>query len=115
MYESINEVYKKDNYLMDTHTAVAYTVKKKYQEETKDNKPALIVSTASPFKFPRSICNALGINVEGINDFKVLEKLALETDEKIPNSLATLENAKVLHDEVWDKSEMRDALLSYLK
>lgn len=115
VYESINEVYKKDNYLMDTHTAVAYTVKKKYQEETKDNKPALIVSTASPFKFPRSICNALGINVEGINDFKVLEKLALETDEKIPNSLATLENAKVLHDEVWDKSEMRDALLSYLK
>ena len=115
VYQSINEVYKKDNYLMDTHTAVAYTVKKKYQEETKDNKPALIVSTASPFKFPRSICNALGINVEGINDFKVLEKLALETDEKIPNSLATLENAKVLHDEVWDKSEMRDALLSYLK
>ena len=100
---------------MDTHTAVAYVVKKKYAHETKDDKPALVVSTASPFKFPRSICNALNIDVEGIDDFKVLEKLSKGTNNKIPNSLSTLETAKVLHDEVWDKSEMRDALLSYLK
>ncbi|WP_160687769.1 threonine synthase [Clostridium sp. C2-6-12] len=115
VYTAIKEVYEKDNYLMDTHTAVAYVVKKKYVEETKDNKPALVVSTASPFKFPRSICNALNIDVEGVDDFKVLEKLSKETNNKIPNSLSTLETAKVLHDEVWDKSEMRDALLSYLK
>ena len=114
VYAAIKEVYEKDNYLMDTHTAVAYVVKKKYVEETKDDKPALILSTASPFKFPRSICNALNIDVEGINDFKVLEKLSTKTNNKIPNSLSTLETAKVLHDEVWDKSEMRDALLSYL-
>ena len=114
VYAAIKEVYEKDNYLMDTHTAVAYAVKKKYVEETKDDKPALILSTASPFKFPRSICNALNIDVEKINDFKVLEKLSTETNNKIPNSLSTLETANVLHDEVWDKSEMRDALLSYL-
>lgn len=114
VYEAIKEVYEKDNYLMDTHTAVAYVVKKKYVEETKDDKPALVLSTASPFKFPRSICNALGIDVEGVDDFKVLEKLSTETNNKVPNSLSTLETAKVLHDEVWDKSEMRDALLSYL-
>ena len=114
VYAAIREVYEKDNYLMDTHTAVAYVVKKKYVEETKDDKPVLILSTASPFKFPRSICNALDMDVEKINDFKVLEKLSTETNNKIPNSLSTLETAKVLHDEVWDKSEMRDALLSYL-
>ena len=114
VYAAIKEVYEKDNYLMDTHTAVAYVVKKKYVEETKDDKPVLILSTASPFKFPRSICNALDMDVEKINDFKVLEKLSTETNNKIPNSLSTLETAKVLHDEVWDKSEMRDALLSYL-
>ncbi|MCE5221233.1 MAG: threonine synthase [Clostridium sp.] len=114
VYAAIKEVYEKDNYLMDTHTAVAYVVKNKYVEETKDDKPALILSTASPFKFPRSICNALNIDVEKINDFKVLEKLSTETSSKIPNSLSTLETAKILHDEVWDKSEMRDALLSYL-
>lgn len=115
VYDAIKEVYEKDNYLMDTHTAVAYVVKKKYIEETKDNKPALVLSTASPFKFPRSICNALEIDVDGINDFEVLEKLGAESNSKIPNGLKTLVTAKVLHDEVWDKSEMRDALVSYLK
>ncbi|RII35258.1 threonine synthase [Clostridium chromiireducens] len=114
VYDAIEEIYKKDNYLMDTHTAVAYVVKKKYVEETKDDKPTLILSTASPYKFPRSICNALDIDVDGVDDFKVLNELSNSTNTKIPNSLSTLENAKVLHDEVWDKSEMRNALLSYL-
>jgi threonine synthase len=114
VYAAIKEVYEKDKYLMDTHTAVAYVVKEKYVKDTKDDKPALILSTASPFKFPRSICNALNIDVEGLNDFKVLEELARETDNKIPDNLSNLKNAKVLHDEVWDKSEMRNALLSYL-
>lgn len=115
VYDAIKEVYEKDNYLMDTHTAVAYVVKKKYVEETKDDKPTLILSTASPFKFPRSICNALNIDVENIDDFEVLEKLSEETNNIIPQNLAGLAKAKVLHDEVWDKSEMKDALLAYLK
>lgn len=114
VYAAIQEIYEKDNYLMDTHTAVAYVVKNKYVKETKDGKPTLILSTASPFKFPRSICNALNIDVEGLNDFKVLEKLSKATDNRVPDSLSTLENAKVLHDEVWDKNEMKNALLSYL-
>lgn len=115
VYDAIKEVYEKDKYLMDTHTAVAYVVKKKYVEETKDDKPTLILSTASPFKFPRSICNALDIDVENIDDFEVLEKLSAQTNNSIPKNLAGLANAKVLHDEVWDKSEMRNALLAYLK
>ncbi|OOM80395.1 threonine synthase [Clostridium sp. BL-8] len=114
VYAAIKEVYEKDKYLMDTHTAVAYVVKEKYVKDTKDDKPALILSTASPFKFPRSICNALNIDVEGLNDFKVLEKLSKATDNKVPDSLSVLENAKVLYDEVWDKNEMKNALLSYL-
>ena len=115
VYAAIKEVYEKENYVMDTHTAVAYVVKEKYIKETKDNKPALVVSTASPFKFPRSICNALDIDVENINDFEVLKKLSESTNNVIPKNLASLENAEILHNEVWDKSQMRDALLSFLK
>ncbi|SFC76760.1 threonine synthase [Clostridium uliginosum] len=114
VYDAIKEVYEKDNYLMDTHTAVGYVVKNKYQKETNDFKQVLIASTASPFKFPRSICNALKIDVDKIDDFKVLEELSKNTKNEIPNSLATLSQEKVLHDEVWDKLEMREALLSYL-
>ena len=108
-------MYEKENNVMDTHTAVAYVVKNKYVNETKDNKPALVVSTASPFKFPRSICNALNIDVEGITDFEVLKKLSEYTKNEIPKNLANLENAKILHNEVWDKSQMRDALVAFLK
>lgn len=115
VYAAIKEEYEKENYVMDTHTAVAHVVKNKYIKETGDNKCALVLSTASPYKFPRSICNALNIDVKDINDFKVLTKLHEETKTEIPKNLANLENAEVLHDEVWDKSEMRDALLSFLK
>ena len=115
VHSAIKEMFKEKNYLIDTHTAVAYAVKKKYVEETKDDKPTLILSTASPFKFPRSICAALNIDVDGVDDFKVLEKLSAETKNEIPVNLAGLANAEVLHDEVWNKSEMRDALLNYLK
>ena len=114
VYDAIREVYEKENYVMDTHTAVAYVVKEKYKKETKDHKPALVVSTASPFKFPRSICNALNVDVDGINDFEVLKKLSEATENEIPKNLANLENSEVLHNEVWDKSQMRDALLAYL-
>ena len=99
---------------MDTHTAVAYTVKNKYVDETNDDKPALIVSTASPFKFPRSICNALGIDVKDVDDFEDLNRLSQATGEKIPVNLASLEKAEVLHDDVWDRTEMKQALVSFL-
>lgn len=115
VYAAIKEEYEKENYVMDTHTAVAHVVKNKYINETGDKKCALVLSTASPYKFPRSICNALNIDVKGIDDFKVLKKLHEETNTDIPKNLANLENAEVLHEEVWDKSEMRDALLSFLK
>lgn len=115
VYAAIKEEYEKENYVMDTHTAVAHVVKNKYVKETGDDKPALVLSTASPYKFPRSICNALNIDVKDIDDFKVLTKLHEETKTDIPKNLANLENAKVLHDEVWDKSQMKDALLSFLK
>ena len=115
VYAAIKEEYEKENYVMDTHTAVAHVVKNKYVKETGDDKPALVLSTASPYKFPRSICNALNIDVKDIDDFKVLTKLHEETQTDIPKNLANLENAKVLHDEVWDKSQMKDALLSFLK
>ena len=55
VYKVINEVYVKENYLMDTHTGVAYVVHKKYVKKVGMNKEVLIASTASPFKFPRSL------------------------------------------------------------
>lgn len=114
VYSAIKSVYENEGYLMDTHTAVAYVVNKKYIEETKDDKPYLVISTASPYKFPRSICNALKIDLGEINDIEVLKRLEEYTKVNIPDNLQSLDKKPILHNEVWDKENMRGALLSYL-
>lgn len=115
VYDAIKEVYNKDNYLMDTHTAVGYVVLNKYREETLDYRQALVASTASPYKFPRSICNALGIGIVDKNDFEILNILSDNTNINIPNNLKNLEEKNVLHREVCDKEKMKDSLLKFLK
>lgn len=57
--EMIHDTYKKTGYVMDTHTAVAAYVCKKYREESKDTKKCLVASTASPYKFARSVMTAI--------------------------------------------------------
>ena len=115
VYKAISNLYDNKGYLIDTHTAVAEVVYEKYVKETGDNRKALIASTASPYKFPRSICCALNIDVEDLNDFEVLNKLYEETKIAIPKNLLGLDKKKILHEEVWEKSEMKEALLSFLK
>lgn len=114
-YKEINDMYKNEGYLMDTHTAVAKVVHNKYVNETGDNKEVLIASTASPYKFPRSICKAIGLDVDNCTDFEVVKKLNEETKVEVPKNLKDLDKKQVLHDEVWEKEQMRDALLAYLK
>lgn len=58
-YQSIQKVYEQTSYIMDTHTAVAYAAYQKYKEQTKDNTPMVIVSTASPYKFTKDVMTAL--------------------------------------------------------
>ena len=115
VYKAIKEVYEKENYLMDTHTAVGYVVLNKYKNETGDNRQVLIVSTASPYKFPRSICRALGLDVSNKNDFEVLKLLNEYTNIEIPNNLKGLDVKKVIHNKVCNKEKMKESLLEFLK
>lgn len=114
-YKAIKDMYNNEGYLMDTHTAVAKVVYDKYVKETGDDRQVLIASTASPYKFPRSICKALDMDVDKLNDFEVVNKLFKKTNVPIPENLKNLDKKPVLHDEVWGKDKMRDALLAYLK
>lgn len=114
-HKAIKDMFEKEGYLIDTHTAVAKVVYDKYVEKTGDKKAVLIASTASPYKFPRSICEALDVNIDNISDFEVINKLYEKTKVNVPENLKDLDKKKVLHDEVWDKDQMREALLSYLK
>lgn len=113
--EAIKSVYENEGYLMDTHTAVAYVANKKYVEETKDDKHYLIVSTASPYKFPRSICNALGLDIWEKNDFEILDILKEYTNIDIPTNLQNLDKKTILHKDICHKDDMREALMSYIE
>lgn len=115
VYDAIKEVFENDGYLMDTHTAVAYVVLNKYREETGDNSEYLLASTASPYKFPRSICKALKMQCEDKSDFEILDILKEYTEKEIPNNLKCLNIKPVLHQEVCNKDMMQESLQNFLK
>ena len=87
--ETIAEVFNKYNYLIDTHTAVAYKVLCDYRTQTGDETQAVVVSTASPFKFCDSVLKALGQPHTGTED-KLIDMLAEASNCPAPRPLAQL-------------------------
>ena len=107
VYKAIKDLYEKEGYLIDTHTAVAYVVLKKYIKFTGDTTPYLISSTASPYKFSRSITNALEIDTNEDNDFEVIKRLNEFCGINIPTNLKNLDKKKVLHNNICSVNNMR--------
>ena len=102
--ETIKAVYEKHGYLMDTHTAVAWSVYEKWAKESGNNDVSVVLSTASPYKFSSSVMNALGKSYT--DEFDALKKLNELTGAKIPGSLVNIENKAVVHDITVEKDEM---------
>ena len=105
------------NYTVDTHTAVAVDVYNQYKTETGDETPAVIVSTASPFKFNQSVLSALGKDGDtvGLDDFGLLELLSKVSGMEIPASLNALKNAEKRFEGVCDKTELLDTVSNFIK
>ena len=107
--KTIREVFEKERYVLDTHSAVAYRVAQKYKEATGSSRPLVVVSTASPYKFNESVLEALGEERAGLDEFAQLDKLASLNESPIPQGLASLKTAEILHRAVCEKAEMRTA------
>lgn len=112
--KTIQSMYNKHEYLMDTHTAVAYDVYSEYKKHVCDDFETVIAATASPYKFPASVAKAIGID-EMTDDFEYLDEINKVTGVNIPASFVDLQNKTVLHDTVIEKDEMKDAVLDSLK
>lgn len=94
--DTIAKMYKEENYLCDTHTAVAVNVYDKYVEETGDKTPTVIASTASPYKFSKAVLSAVNDNKDiPDNEFDMVDMLNDITKVDIPAPLASLKNKKV--------------------
>ena len=104
--DTIGRVWKKYHYLMDTHTAVAWNVAEHYESSA----PAVVLSTASPYKVPAAVLSALGEKPEK-DEFAVMEKLHGVTGVPVPAPLAELKTKKVLHTDVIDREEMQAYVL----
>ncbi|CQR24184.1 threonine synthase [Streptococcus varani] len=110
----IKRVYEENDYIEDPHTAVASAVYKAYKEETGDSRPTVIVSTASPYKFPVVAVEAV-TGKTGLSDFEALENLHDLSGVAYPQAVDGLETAPVLHDTVVATADMQKAVEDYLQ
>ena len=104
--ETIKNLYEKTGYIIDTHTAVAAGVYKKYVAATKDETPTVIASTASPFKFTRAVMGAIDPAYEQEEDFVLVDKLSELGQVKVPQAIEDIRSAAILHDTVVDVDDM---------
>jgi len=112
--ETIAKVFKGKGYLCDTHTAVAVKVYYDYKEKTGDSTPAVIASTASPFKFSAAVLEAVAGGTEGLDEFEMVERLAEVTGKACPEQLANLRDKAVRFDGCCSKNEMDGVVFNML-
>jgi threonine synthase len=106
--EAIKEMYKAAGYIMDTHTAVAYTAYKKYLEQNpNDSSKTVIVSTASPYKFTADVMKSIDSEYTGLNDFTLMDEMYKLIGTEPPKGIRDLDKKPVLHKTVCKKHEMK--------
>jgi threonine synthase len=114
--EEISNVYADTGYVLDTHTAVASAVYGKYVAETKDTKKAVIASTASPYKFTRSVMNAIDAEkYDVMGDFELVDELSKIANVVVPMAIEEIRTAPVVHDKQCDVDKMKDTVKEFLQ
>lgn len=103
----IKEKFTKDQYLMDPHTAVGYTVMKNYQKEDHEH-ICVLLSTASPYKFSGNVYASItNEDVNTMDEFTIMKKLEGISATTAPAPLKELEALPVLHQDVIEKEDMK--------
>ena len=103
--QTIAKVFKDCGYLCDTHTATGWAVAEDYVNQVNDGRPMVVLSTASPYKFPAAVLSSLE-SVEGNDEFKQMERLQEVSGMPIPKNLAGLDKKPERHTNVIPKDQM---------
>ena len=112
--KAIGKVWQEHHYLTDPHTACGWAVAEDYVNQTGDTRPMVVLSTASAYKFPSAVLEALG--QEGAADeFDQMEQLNALTASPIPENLRTLRAKAERHTGVIEKNEMLEFVLAQAK
>ncbi len=112
----ICEIFNDTGYVMDTHTAVAACAGKKYREETGDKTKMVIASTASPYKFTRSVMEAIDAEKYGdLGDFALVDELCTLSGVTVPKAIEEIRTAPVRHNTVCEVGQMKCVVKDFLK
>ena len=112
---SIKKLYEDCGYIIDTHTAVAAGVYEKYKKDSDDtDTKTVIASTASPFKFTRSVMDAIDPKYDSMSDFELVDELSKLGNVAVPKAIEDIRSAEVLHDTVCEVEEMPQVVKKFL-
>jgi threonine synthase len=112
---TIDRIYKSDKYVLDPHTAVAACVYDKYREETKDTLPTVIASTASPYKFARSVLHAIDADkFDSMTDLEQFDALHEVSGVDVPQAIEEIKSAPIRHNTVAEVAEMENVVKEML-
>ncbi len=111
---TIRRVYEMDGYVIDPHTAVAACVYEKYKKESRDDTKTVIASTASPYKFTRSVMTAIDGHSDVMSDFALVDELAKRSQTNVPKAIEEIREAEVLHHQVCAASDMKKTVEAFL-
>ena len=96
--KEIRKVFDDTGYLIDTHTGVAAAVYEQYKAKTGDTTKTVIASTASPYKFSRSVMEAVLGKKEDADEFALIDEMERISGVKIPQAIEEIRDAKILHN-----------------
>ncbi len=113
-FATIAKLFNNTGYLIDTHTAVASAVYDKYVKDTGDKTVTVIASTASPYKFTRSVMNALSKGDDSKDDFALADELSAVSGVEIPEAVTSIRTAEIRHKTVVEKDGMEKAVKDFL-
>ena len=108
---TISKVWRDHRYLCDPHTASGWAAAEEYGKQTGDTRPMVVLSTASPYKFPAAVLSAIGGDLNG-DEFAQMERLEAMSGVKIPKNLATLQGKEERHTGVIAKDKMLEFVLA---
>ena len=111
---TIGKMWKDHDYLIDTHTAVAFNVLDEYRKETGDETKTVVASTASPFKFCDAVLEAIGVT-ELKSGAELLDQLSEVTGVPVPRPLAGLRDKKIRFEGWVQKEQMKAVVKGFLK
>ena len=113
--DTIKAIYEDTGYVIDTHTAVAAAVYKKYTDNSGDKTKTVIASTASPFKFTRSVMDAIDkAKYDSMTDFELVDELSKIANVAVPQAIEDIRTAPVIHNRVCDRTQMEETVRKIL-